>query len=126
MSAKHIDTTLPKMAQAVESILEEHKEDKGIIHCHSYKIANFLKNNVRKGKKRLIFHNSENRDKALRDHINSKTPSVLVSPSMTEGVDLKDEISRFQIICKVPYPYLGDKLVRKKMNRWKCSQTLQN
>ena len=35
---------------------------------------------------------------------------------MTEGVDLKDDASRFQIICKVPYPYLGDKLVRKRMS----------
>ena len=38
---------------------------------------------------------------------------------MTEGVDLSDEASRFQVICKVPYPYLGDKLVKKRMHRWK-------
>jgi Rad3-related DNA helicase len=25
---------------------------------------------------------------------------------MAEGLDLKDDLSRFQIICKVPYPYL--------------------
>ena len=30
---------------------------------------------------------------------------------MAEGVDLKGDSSRFQIICKIPYPYLGDKLV---------------
>ena len=125
MSAKHIDYTLPKIAKAVESILEEHKGDKGIIHCHSYKIANFLKNNVKNGRNRLIFHNSEDRESALQKHINSSKDSVLVSPSMTEGVDLKDDISRFQIICKVPYPYLGDKLVRKKMNRWKWWYPLQ-
>ena len=44
---------------------------------------------------------------------------------MTEGVDLKGEISRFQIICKVPYPFLGDKLVRKRMNRWDWWYPLQ-
>ena len=38
---------------------------------------------------------------------------------MTEGVDLVEDASRFQIICKVPYPYLGDKLVKKRMNKWK-------
>ena len=27
---------------------------------------------------------------------------------MTEGVDLADDQARFQIIVKVPYPYLGD------------------
>ena len=34
---------------------------------------------------------------------------------MSEGVDLKGDHSRFQIICKVPYPYLGDNIVRKRM-----------
>ena len=36
---------------------------------------------------------------------------------MTEGVDLKGELSRFQIICKVPYPYLGDQIIRKRMSK---------
>ena len=44
---------------------------------------------------------------------------------MTEGVDLKGELSRFQILCKIPYPYLGDKLIRKKMNKWKWWYPLQ-
>jgi len=43
----------------------------------------------------------------------------LISPSMTEGIDLEGNASRFQVICKVPYPYLGDKLVKKRMNKWK-------
>ena len=44
---------------------------------------------------------------------------------MTEGVDLADDISRFQILCKVPYPYLGDKLIKKKMNKWKWWYSLE-
>ena len=124
MSSQHIDSNLPKLALAIDSILEEHKNEKGIIHCHSYKIANFLKNNI-KNKNRLIYHNSENRDEAIKKHEKSKKSSVLISPSMTEGVDLKDDLSRFQILCKIPYPYLGDKLIRKKMNRWKWWYPLQ-
>ena len=38
---------------------------------------------------------------------------------MSEGVDLKGDLSKFQVICKVPYPYLGDKVCRKKMHKWK-------
>ena len=44
---------------------------------------------------------------------------------MSEGVDLKGDLSRFQIVCKVPYPYLGDKLVKKKMNKWKWWYPMQ-
>ena len=38
---------------------------------------------------------------------------------------MQGDLSRFQIICKVPFPYLGDKLIRKKMNKWKWWYDLQ-
>ena len=117
MSSKEIDSTLPRMAEGVKKILDNHPTEKGIIHCHTFKIAKYLKNNIRT--RRFIIHNSHNREEMLKKHKASKKPTVLLSPSMTEGVDLKDESSRFQVICKIPYPYLGDKLIRKKMNRWK-------
>ena len=75
--------------------------------------------------KRLLTHNSDNRDEILEKHLKSKEPTVIVSPSMTEGVDLKGDLSRFQILCKVPYPYLGDKLVQKKMKKWTWWYPLQ-
>tara|TARA_R100000664_G_scaffold8922_1_gene14669 strand:+ start:762 stop:2369 length:1608 start_codon:yes stop_codon:yes gene_type:complete len=123
MSASEIQTSLPKLTQAVRAILDGHKNEKGIIHCHSYKIAWHLKKSVRS--KRLLIHDSSNRDEILRKHMKSKEATVLLSPSMTEGVDLKEDLSRFQIICKVPFPYLGDKLVRKKMNKWDWWYDLQ-
>ena len=123
MSSKTIDETLPRMVDAVKAILDQHKNEKGIIHCHSYKVANYIKKNIRNS--RLLLHNSSNREAILQKHLKNKKASVLISPSMTEGVDLKGDLSRFQIICKVPYPYLGDKLVRKKMNKWKWWYPLQ-
>ena len=44
---------------------------------------------------------------------------------MTEGVDLKGDLSKFQIICKVPYPYLGDPIVKKRMHKHKGWYPLQ-
>lgn len=116
MSASTIDQDLPKLAIAIQAILDQHPNDKGVIHAHSYKIANYLKRHVKS--KRLIFHDNNDRNEKLEKHIKSKQATVLVSPSMQEGVDLKDDLSRFQIICKIPYPYLGDKIVKKRMSRW--------
>lgn len=116
MSAKYIDQTLPKMIVAVKSILDEHKTEKGIIHCNSYKIANYLKDNI--NNKRLLIHNTKNRDEILEKHKASKQPTVILSPSMTEGVDLKDDLSRFQILMKVPFPYFGSPLVKKKSSKY--------
>jgi ATP-dependent DNA helicase DinG len=116
MSMKGIDETLPKLANLVKELLKIHKNEKGIIHAGSYKIANYLAKNI--NSKRLLIHDSSNRDQTLQLHSESDKPTVLVSPSMQEGIDLKDDLSRFQIICKIPYPYLGDKLVTKRMHKW--------
>ena len=111
------------MVEAVKEILKAHKDEKGIIHCGSYKIAWYIKKNIKSP--RLLIHDSFDRNEILQKHISSKDPTVLLSPSMTEGVDLKDDLSRFQIICKIPFPYLGDKLIRKKMSKWDWWYDLQ-
>jgi ATP-dependent DNA helicase DinG len=123
MSAREIDKTLPKLVKTVKAIMDEHKNDKGIIHCRSYKIAWYIKRNIRSS--RFLIHDSSNRDEVLQQHISSTKPTILLSPSMTEGVDLKGDLSRFQIVCKVPFPFLGDKLIRKKMNKWDWWYDLQ-
>ena len=123
MTQKEIDRSLPKLAEAIKSIMQQHKDEKGIIHAHSYKIAKYLKNNIRSS--RILIHDASNRDEVLKKHLASKNPTILLSPSMTEGVDLQQESSRFQIVCKVPYPYLGDKLVKKRMNKWDWWYPLQ-
>lgn len=117
MSSKNIEKTLPVMTQMVKEILNNHKKEKGIIHTHSTKVAEHLKRTIRN--KRIIVAYGANREESLQKHIKSKEPTVLISPSMAEGVDLKGDLSNFQVICKVPFPYLGDKVVVKKMNRWK-------
>jgi Rad3-related DNA helicase len=117
MNAKNIDETLPTLAKAVEAILDFHKGEKGIIHAHNYRIAQYLYDNI--DTDRLLIHDSKTRNIVLEEHTETDKPTVLLSPSMQEGVDLKGDLSKFQVICKIPYPYLGDKLIKKKMERWK-------
>lgn len=117
MAQSTIDQSLPNLVEMIKVILEQHKGEKGIIHTHTFKIANYIKNNIRS--RRLIIHDSLNREEMVQKHIESDKDTVIVSPSLSEGIDLKDDLSRFQIICKIPYPYLGDKLVRKRMHKHK-------
>jgi len=115
MSKDNIDKTLPIMVEVVKMLLEKHPKDKGIIHSANYKVAKYLQENL--GSSRILVHDSSNRDAVLKKHLESNEPTVLLSPSMMEGVDLADEASRFQILCKVPFPYLGDLVVKKRMER---------
>jgi Rad3-related DNA helicase len=115
MSKNNIDFTLPKIAEVIRMLLEKHAKEKGIIHCTNYKVAKYIQENVLND--RLMIHDSLNREEVLKKHLQSVEPTVLLSPSMTEGVDLYDDLSRFQIICKIPFPYLGDLVVKKRMEK---------
>lgn len=118
MSYSSINETLPKAAKLIQRILKKHKTEKGIIHSHSYKTTEYIKENTGEYSARILTHTSKNRDRILLKHKTSTRPTVLMSPSMQEGVDLKGNCSRFQVICKIPYPYLGDKWVKARMKRW--------
>ena len=53
-------------------------------------------------------------------------PTVLVSPSLREGVDLPDDFLRFQVITKMPYPDLGDPWTAARRHydpRWYALET---
>ena len=127
MSKSCIEQTLPDMAHIIQMLLQQHPDEKGIIHCVNYRIARHLVNAL--GRKRLLTHTSDDREEVIRFHTTSPHPTVLVSPSMMEGVDLADDMSRFQILCKVPFPYLGDAAVKKRMERsrsWYNYQTVKS
>lgn len=105
-----------KISRAIDNIMHIHSNDKGIIHTTSYEQLNFIKENLSKmNSRRLILTDPEiQRDEVIKEHINSKKPTVLISPSLHTGLDLKDNLSRFQIITKVPYPNIADKWTSEK------------
>lgn len=125
MGANRIKRTAPKTLPILRQILDRHKYDKGLIHTNSYRCQQYIMNNLNNS--RLISHSSSDRASVLNHFEKSKNPLVLVSPSMSEGVDLPYDKCRFQIIYKVPFPYLGDKQVnmrRKRDQKWYAYKTV--
>lgn len=119
LNAKTMSESLPKIAKAIDNIMSIHRNEKGIIHTTSYMQLQFIRENLsRENAGRLIETGSTlDREEVLAKHAASKRPTVLISPSLHQGVDLKDELSRFQIIVKVPYPDLTDKKVSAMKDR---------
>jgi ATP-dependent DNA helicase DinG len=101
---------------AINDIMTLHKNHKGLIHTTSYEQLNFIKANISQtNKRRLLVTDPEiQRDEVIAEHVNSTKPTVLISPSLHTGLDLKDDLSRFQIITKVPYPNKGDRWTNEK------------
>jgi ATP-dependent DNA helicase DinG len=113
LNAKTMNQSLPAIANAVNNIMTTHKNEKGIIHTTSYSQLRFIKENISKENAiRLVETGSKlDRNEMLEKHYKSSKPTVLISPSLYLGVDLKGNLSRFQIIVKVPYPDLTDRKI---------------
>ena len=132
MSRKNQPKTLPSLLRVVDKILTRHHDEKGIIHCNSYelgsKIADHLK--LSHPTRKILFPKKADERKEQYDIHRSvqSGPTVLLSPSMTEGYDFKHDSARWQIIAKMPYPYLGDRQVSAKKDLhpdWYDQQTIQ-
>jgi Rad3-related DNA helicase len=110
-------TTLTRLEPAlfaeVAAILDTHRDEKGLIHAPSYAVGRRLVADLAARApaqaRRLIWvESTDAKTRALELHRASPAPTVLVSPSLREGVDLPDDFLRFQVVTKMPYPDLGD------------------
>jgi Rad3-related DNA helicase len=110
MAYKNKQATMPKLLASIEQVADSYKDKKGIIHTHNFEIARYvLEKGSKTLKKRLVYQEDYNsKDEMLKDHAARKDGSIIIAPAMHEGLDLKGDLSRFQIICKVPYPSFKD------------------
>ncbi|HEY4699140.1 MAG TPA: helicase C-terminal domain-containing protein [Nitrososphaerales archaeon] len=124
-----INTSLETISKAVDKIMQTHSNERGVIHTTSYMQARYISEHVSENNRKRLINTEETFDKSLLIKIHSSNDaSVLISPSLYQGVDLKDELSRFQIIVKVPYPDLSERRTRIKLERdqlWYSWQTAQ-
>jgi Rad3-related DNA helicase len=95
-------------------ILEHHKKQKGIILVPSFVVAATLANKINVKGIKIFEHIRGNNAKDIVDEFkNYSDPSVLISPSIFEGVDFYSTLSEFQIFVKTPYGSLGDARTKK-------------
>ena len=128
-------TTLARLEPAlfteVAKILDGHPREKGLIHAPSYAagrrlVADLAARGPALARRLIWVESTEAKARALEVHRTSPAPTVLVSPSLREGVDLPDDFLRFQVMTKVPYPDLGDPWTaarRARDPRWYALET---
>lgn len=113
MSYKDIDRTLPHVVDAVEEIAAKFPKRKGIVQTHSEKIASYLKDYL--SDPRFTFNKDFNSPQEMLETHREKEGSIIVASGLREGLDLRGDLSKVQVFCKVPYPSLGDKVVKRRM-----------
>lgn len=116
----------------IDKLMNDHNSERGIILTSSKAWCFKIKKNLSEtNQKRIQICHARNaggktQNEVMKEH--AQTPgSVLLSSSLWEGVDLKDDMSRFQIIAKIPYPNFTEKrtaIKKEKYPLWYTSQTL--
>lgn len=118
------DTSWPRVAQMIDGLMSHHSREKGLLLCPSNDMLKFFADNVSKlNRMRLIFAHGKDREARYKEHLLSRSPTVLAASGYWEGADLKGDASRFQIIPAAPRPmWFGQIKARSKMDpswyRW--------
>jgi Rad3-related DNA helicase len=125
---KNLKENLSLIKDTIEKLCNNHKNEKGIIHTHTNEITQYLKDNI--DDPRFLFRiDGMDNEKILKLHFEAKEPTILVSPSMAYGVDLKEDLARFQIVCKAAFLPLYDERIKRLFNEdkdWYVNKMLNN
>lgn len=130
LSFREREENLPHVVKLLDKILDKHKGQSGIIHSGSYEFMNYINAKSKHSFDFITYDNAKERNNAI-ELFKTVEDKILIGPSLLEGLDFKDEDSRFQIFFKVPYPSLGDPLVKAKIERfpdwydWKTGIAIQ-
>lgn len=114
LSFREREKNFKHVADMLDKIIDKHKGQRGIIHTGSYVFSTQILEHS-KYRSRLIKYTDSRQKKVSIEAFKSNPGSILIGPSILEGLDLKDDISRFQVFFKVPYPSLGDPLIKAKL-----------
>lgn len=102
-----------RLTSIVDSIVNRHKGENGVIHTVSFALANDILAMSNNQNNMVV---SNNRDEIL-DLLKNNQGKIVLSPSVEKGYDFKGDMCRFQILAKVPYLFLGDAWVKLNMDR---------
>lgn len=102
----------PRMVKKLDQILDKNIKYNGIIHTASYENTNFIKMLTNNPSRIIDYENAKEKEYVL-DMLGTSN-KIVMGPTLIEGIDLPDELSRLQILFKIPFPSLGDKFINYK------------
>lgn len=116
LSHKNWFKNLASGCKEVNRILALHSNERGVVHTSSYskakQIAEACKN------PRIISHLPEELPHKMQEFLKSPN-GVLISPAISTGVSLDDDLARFQVIMTPAYASIDDPLVKHRLD---CGQ----
>jgi ATP-dependent DNA helicase DinG len=121
MSAKNKAEAWPKIAAMCNDIAVKHADDRILIHSVSFKLTEYLVERL-PADRVVTYTSAAGREPALAKY-KSIDNGIIVGPSLDRGIDLPGDLCRVQVVCKLPFPYLGDKQISTRLYGTKGGQT---
>lgn len=103
-------------------LLPKHRGERGIIHA-TYQMSEMLKHHLTG--REFLFHDKFDKKEKYQQYL--ETPgSILIACGLYEGINLPDDLGRWQVITKIPWKSLGDpaiKLLAERDPEWYLWET---
>ena len=118
MTRKTEDEARPLIAQAIVKVVAKHPNDKILIHTVSYSLNRFIEDQLRQSDAtfRIVTYNTAIEKQRAIDRYLNQEAAVFLAPSLDRGIDLPGDDCRVIVVCKVPFPSLGDKQVSARIH----------
>lgn len=133
MSRKEAEYAQPLIGAAVLKVASLHPNDKILVHTVSYSLNKVIEgylDNSEHYLRTITYHTAGEKQKAIDRYL--YTPSaILLAPSLDRGIDLPGDDCRVIIVCKVPFPSLGDKQISQRLyskggQNWYAVRTIRS
>lgn len=130
MSRTFKDQSFPSVQKATYELCNRYSQKKGIIQTWTYDIAKRIYDEAPDNLKQrmLLYNDSKEKRDLIEYHKSTDMHTILIGPTLNEGIDLPGDDCRFILMLKVPYPFMGSKLVKKKADiydGWYNNETLR-
>lgn len=119
-SAMNDSDIVENLRLSVHAIVDQAKtdNDKGIMLTPSFKVGEQLTKGFPRHTKLFLHKAGVDVNKLISDFKEYSGAALLVSPSIYEGLSFDDDLSRYQILVKAPYPSLGEKRMEYIANNY--------
>jgi Rad3-related DNA helicase len=110
--AKNMGTMIDRIIKVIDA----NPGERGLVHTGNYGITKEL---IERNHPRIMTYSNADEKEKMISLLKTRTDIVIAGSGLYEGIDLKDDLCRFMIWCKVPYISLADKLTKKKIEFYK-------
>ena len=111
------EKNFPKLLEMCDKIISHHTEEKGIVHSSSFSLTQDIINSSVSSERFITYGSSSEKEDAIQRFKDSKD-GVLIGPSILEGLSFDDDLSRFQIFFKVPFPNVSDEFMKRLLETY--------